>query len=109
MKNSTSYLAIVFLALLVLFSCSKDDDDGGIAPCGNWGTDLQNEFTAISTAVNIYSMDPSEANCAALKDAYQDYIDALKPYGNCTTLSGVSRAQWQEAIDEAEEDLDSIC
>ena len=107
MKNAPSRLAFVILALLVLFSCGKDD---GVTPCSSaWASDLQNEITAIGTAVNIYSMDPSTANCNALKAAYQDYIDALKPYGNCTTLSGVSRTEWQNAINEAEENLDTIC
>lgn len=108
MKNVPSHLAFVILALLVLFSCSKDDD--GITPCSaNWAYELSSEFTAISTAATNYSMDPSEANCNALKNAYQQYIDALKPFGNCATLSGADRAEWQEAIDEAEEELDSIC
>jgi len=70
---------------------------------------LQNEISAVGTAASIYSMDPSDANCNMLKAAYQDYIDALKPYGNCTALSGTSRTQWQNAINEAESDLDSIC
>jgi hypothetical protein len=107
MKNAPPRLLFVMFALMVLFSCSKDD---GVTPCSAaWASDLQNEITAIGTAANIYSMDQSEANCNALKAAYQDYIDALKPYGNCTTLSGVSRTEWQNAINEAEESLDSIC
>lgn len=92
--------------LLLLFSCKKEN----VAPCSTaWASDLQNEISAIGTAVSIYSMDPSTDNCNMLKAAYQDYIDALKPYGNCTTLSGVSRSEWQSAIDDAESSLDDIC
>jgi hypothetical protein len=54
-------------------------------------------------------MDPSDANCNALKAAYQDYIDALRPYGNCPTLTGQSRTDWQNALNEAEADIDTIC
>ena len=108
MKNASSHLVFVILALLVLFSCSKDDD--GITPCSaNWAIELSSELTAIGTAFSNYSMDQSEANCNALKNAYQQYIDALRPFGKCSTLSGADRAEWQKAIDEAEEDLDSIC
>jgi hypothetical protein len=106
MKNATTTLVFVMFGLLVLFSCKKE----GVGPCSAaWASDLQNEFTAISTAVSIYSADQSEANCNDLKAAYQGYIDALKPYGDCATLSGTSRTEWQNAINEAESSLDTIC
>lgn len=106
MKNAPYHTVFVFIAFLVLSSCSKDDDAG----CsGAWGTELQNEITALSTAIGIYYEDETEANCDDLKDAYQDYINALKPYGNCATLTGANRAAWQDAINEAEADLDTIC
>jgi len=104
-KVSFRLLFVVFLVPL-LFACKKDDP---VACSTAWSTELQNEITAISTAVQVWSMDQSEENCNALKDAYQDYIDALKPYGNCATLTGQDRVAWQQAIDEAEESIDSIC
>ena len=106
MKKSTLPLVFVMFGLLVLFSCKKES----VGPCSaSWASDLGNEFTAISTAASIYSADPSEANCNDFKAAYQDYIDALKPYGDCATLSGASRTEWQNAINEAEGSLDDIC
>ena len=106
MKNAKFHLVYVLFGLLLLFSCKKED----VAPCsGAWATELSNEFTAIATAASNYSMDPSEANCNMMKAAYQDYIDALRPYGNCSTLTGTSRSEWQKAIDEAEADLDDLC
>jgi hypothetical protein len=106
MRNaSLRYLAIIF-SFAILFSCKKNDP----TPCSTaWALDLQNELTAIGTAASIYFEDQSEANCNALKDAYEDYIDALRPYGNCSTLTGQDRTDWQQALDEAEDDLDSIC
>jgi hypothetical protein len=106
MKNVPSRLALVMFALMVLFSCKKES----VTPCSvSWATELQSELTAVSTAIGIYSGDPSVANCNALKAAYQDYIDALKPYGNCSTLTGASRIEWQNTINEAESEIDSIC
>lgn len=106
MKNVPSRLVLVMFALMVLFSCSKESG----TPCSAaWGVDLQNEITAIATAATIYSGDQSDANCNALKAAYQDYIDALKPYGNCASLTGTSRTDWQNAINDAESEIDSIC
>ena len=106
MKNVPSRLVLVMFAFMVLFSCNKES----VTPCSvAWGAELQNEITAISTAITIYSGDPSDANCTALKAAYQDYIDALKPYGNCATLTGANRTEWQNTINEAESEIDGIC
>jgi len=106
MKNIPSRLVLIMFALMVLVSCKKES----VAPCSvAWGVELQNEITAISTAITIYSGDPSDANCTALKAAYQDYIDALKPYGNCSTLTGAGRTEWQNALNEAESKIDGIC
>ena len=106
MKSASFRYLTLILSLVILFSCKKDDP---VACSSAWATDLQNEITAIGTAASIYFEDQSEANCNALKDAYQDYIDALRPYGNCATLTGQDRAAWQQALDEAEENLDTIC
>lgn len=106
MKKTSYHFVFVMFALMVLFSCTKENAAG----CsGAWGTDLQNEITALSTALGIYYEDESEANCDDLKDAYQDYINALEPYGNCATLTGANRAAWQDAINEAEASLNDIC
>ncbi len=58
-----------------------------LANCTNaWATDLEGELTAVIGAATAFSTDASDANCNAYKSAYQDYINALKPYGNCATL-----------------------
>ena len=107
-KVLSNHFIIIFCFTLLVTSCSKDGD--GLAACSTaWAADLQNEFTAITDAAANYAMDQSAANCTTLKAAYQKYIDALKPYGNCATLTGQSRADWQKAIDDAEADIASIC
>lgn len=106
MKNNRFQTVFILFGFMILFSCTKDND---IGCTGAWATDLQNELTALSTAISIYSMEESEANCNDLKEAYQDYIDALKPYGNCATLTGVNRTEWQNALNEAEAELETIC
>ena len=107
-KVLTRHLFFIFCFTLLVTSCSKDGD--GIAPCSTaWATDLQSELTAFVTAAGAYSSDPSDANCNAYKNAYQDYIDALKPYGNCATLTGQSRTDWQEAVADAEADVATLC
>jgi hypothetical protein len=106
MKIITSPLVVVVFSLLVLFACKKDNP---ITCSTAYATELSNELTAISTAFSNYAMDQSEANCTALKAAYQDYIDALRPYGECETLTGQDRTDWQNTLNEAEEGIDTLC
>ena len=107
-KVLSNHLIIVFCFTLLVTSCSKDGD--GVVPCSTaWATDLQAEFIAITNAATAYGTDQSDANCNALKSAYQNYINVLKPYGNCATLTGQSRADWQEAINDAEADVATLC
>ena len=107
-KILSNHLIIIFCFTIFVTSCSKDGD--GVVPCSTaWSTELQNEFTAITNAATAYALDQSAANCSTLKAAYQDYIDAIKPYGNCATLTGQSRADWQKALDDAEDDVATLC
>ena len=107
-KVLTHHLFIIFCFTVLVTGCSKDGD--GVLPCTTaWATDLQNEFTAITDAAANYAMDQSAANCSTLKAAYQKYIDALKPYGNCATLTGQSRTDWKKAVEDAEAEIASIC
>jgi len=106
--NNVYFHRLVFIfCIVVLFSCKKDSE---ILPCTTaWATDLQQELSAVSTAVALYAGDQSAANCTALKAAYQDYINAMKPYGDCATLTGQNRTEWQAALDEAEANIDTLC
>ena len=105
MKSILLRLLVIILFSPVIFSCKKSP-----AICStNWATELVDELNAVSTALTVYYMDQSEDNCNALKAAYQDYIDALRPYGKCENLTGQSRTDWQSALDEAEASIDTIC
>ena|SRR5690554_876003 len=107
------------ISLVFMIGCGKDDDSSGGgtagrnytgAGCANaWATELQAEINEISIASQAYVNDQSNANCQKLKDAYQSYLNALKPYANCTTLTGTNRADYEQAIKDAEDDLDDIC
>ena len=108
MKNLSFHPLILIFCLIVLFSCSSKDDD--LQPCSTaWAADLQEEISAVSDAVVAYALEQSTANCNALKAAYQGYIDVLKPYGNCATLTGQNRTDWEKALSEAEANVASIC
>ena len=105
MKKVLLTSLFVVFSLTLLFSCKKTNKPCSIA----WGLELSNEITAISTASLAYSSDDSTENCNSLKAAYQDYIDALETYGNCETLTGQSRDSWKQSLDEAKDDLTTLC
>jgi hypothetical protein len=101
----------VFILIICSFgftSCGGDDDGPGGCSV-NWAFELQDELTAISNAAAAHNNDPSPATCDALKSAYLAYINKLKPYGNCSGLSGQDRASWEQAVEDAEDDVDTIC
>ena len=107
MKN-LSYLSCIMILSLFLFSGCGDADEP--ADCSfAWGTELQDELNAIITASNNYGNDPSASNCTALKAAYTGYVNALRPYGNCSALTGQNRADWEQALEDAEDNVDTIC
>ncbi len=110
MKNVSFSHLVIILCFIGLFSCGSKDDDPGLTGCSiAWGTELQKELSAITTAALNYSTDDSAENCTALKAAYQGYINALKPYGGCATLTGINRTNWEKAVKEAEAEIATIC
>ncbi len=105
MKNILLFI-IVFCSLGLL-SCSKKSDP---VTCSiAWSTELQDEVNAISNAATDYANDQSIANCNAYKAAFQAYINALKPYRNCAALTGQNRFEFEAALSNAEESLDTLC
>jgi hypothetical protein len=104
---SKQILLISFLGILVFgfIGCKKTTPAGCSAA---WASELSEQAAAVSTAAQAYALDPTQENCLAYKAAYQAYIDALEPYGNCATLTGADRDAWQQAIDDARENVNNI-
>ncbi len=106
----TTYLSLfLVLSFLGFSNCSKNDENNPGNCNYNWLVGVQDEFSAISTAATAYSSNPTTETCSALKAAYQAYIDALKPYGDCALLTGADRQAFQTALEEAEADLPNLC
>ncbi len=98
----------VFYFLIVLSlgfsSCGGGDDGDGGGNCNyNWAVGVQSELTAISNAATAYSTDPSVANCNNYKNALQNYVNALKPFGDCSLLTGADRTSFQNALEQYED------
>ena len=104
---SKQIFLISFLAFVVLGSmgCKKTTPAGCSAA---WASELSNEIAALSAAAQAYTMDPTQENCLAYKAAAQAYVDALAPYGNCATLTGQDRDEWQDALNDAQQSVNDI-
>ena len=97
------------LAAVVFTGCDKDDDDKTPACSTNWSAELNDEINAVTSAATAYGNDPTTANCNAYKGSLQDYIDALRPYGNCNALTGQNRTEFERTLNDAEESLVDLC
>ena len=108
MIKKTLLIAVLFA--LALGACKKDSTDKDPAFCsGIWATEVADELNAVSAAAMAYAANPSHETCVAYKDAFQDYIDALKKFGQCALWTPQQKADLQNAIDQAEDDKDTLC
>ncbi|MGC1244332.1 MAG: hypothetical protein WA874_22265 [Chryseosolibacter sp.] len=107
----TKLLMVAMAALLLGFpSCNNDDDKDKTPACSTaWGTELQTELNAVINAATVYGNDPTVANCNSYKTSYQAYLNKLKPYGNCAALTGQNRTDFNNAVQQAEADLATLC
>lgn len=105
---SKQIFLISFLAVMILGfgSCNKSITPAGCSTA--WASELSNEVTALSNAAQTYASNPTQENCLAYKAAAQNYVDALKPYGDCATLTGTDRAAWQDALNNAQQSVDEM-
>lgn len=106
-----SFLFIAILSVAITTSCNKDKDDDGPADlCGaNWSpaVELQDELNALSAAINVYSQDPTVENCNAYKQAYLNYLDAIRDWEECYIYVG-QQQEFLQAVEEAEQDVNEI-
>lgn len=80
----------MLLGMVFLFDgCKKDkDDDGPIGKsCEELAADYVNAYTAFAGSM-------TEANCEALKDALQDFLDG------CPYYAGYDREELQQDLNE---------
>lgn len=100
---------LFFLAFIIagLSSCKNNAESD--APCSvAWTTELSVEINAMSAAAQAYAADQSVANCNAYKQAAQAYLNALRPYGDCTMLAGQQRIAWENSINDAQENVNNM-
>ena len=106
MKNLIILISLGTFLFFGVNSCNKKDDEN---PCSvAWATELQDEANALIAAAQAYGANPNTPTCTAYKNAAQAYVDALEPYGDCATLTGQQRTEWEAALSDAQDVVDAI-
>jgi hypothetical protein len=103
------FIVMIITTLVVLTSCKKDENNDPEYCATAWATAVQDELTAVTNAAVTYAQNPTTENCTAYKAAYQNYIDAMEPYGNCSAWTAQQKADLQNQIDNAREEMDTLC
>lgn len=106
MKKLFALLAIV--SFIGIGSCKKEEKDPDYCT-GAWTTQISDELNAVMSAAIAYSTNPTTTTCNSYKTAMQAYINALRPFENCTLWTAQDKTAFQEALDEAEQDLATAC
>jgi hypothetical protein len=105
-KHLTTSSLMLFLFLNV--GCSSGED-GDVAACSvQWSIELQDELNALSQAATAQAQNPGPTTCENFRSAAEDYLEALRPYGNCSALTGQNRLEWQNAVEDAEIQIQEI-
>jgi hypothetical protein len=102
------FFVLIVVSFLGIGSCKKKTTDPD--KCGtSWATQLSAEINAVSAATQTYTSNQTTANCNALKAAYQNYLDALEPFSECTAWTAEQKNELQDAISEAEQEISTLC
>jgi len=99
---------LIIVSFLGIGSCKKKATDPDY--CGTtWATQVSSQLNAVTTAAQVYATNPTTPNCNALKAAYQNYVNALDPFVDCASWSVQQKNELQDAIDEAQQQINTIC
>lgn len=105
MKYITCFTLL--LSFVLFMSCG---DDGLIDDCSDTvalNSVIADETDNLTDALTAFSTDQSSSNCSDLKNAYEDYIDALQSLQGCANDAGVGD-EFRNSINEAEDGLGDI-
>jgi hypothetical protein len=99
---------LIVVTFLGLGSCKKKATDPDYCST-SWATQLSSEVNALSTAAQTYASNPTTATCNAYKTAYQNYLDALEPFGDCALWTAQQKTELQDAINAAQQEINTLC
>jgi len=99
---------LIIVSFLGIGSCKKKAADPDFCAT-SWATQVSSQLNAVTAAAQVYATNPTTPNCNALKTAYQNYLNALDPFVDCATWSTQQKNELQDAIDEAQQQINTLC
>jgi len=97
------YLFLLTLAI-GMTSCGDDEPDVDCTST-NFANTINALINDLNAAVTTYNNDPSSANCQALKDAANDYLDGVESFDDC---ADIDQTQFNDQLDQAREAVNTI-
>lgn len=107
MRKSIPFLTLVLFITVLFLSCSGNSLEERCGPNWSPAVELEQEINDFTNALTVYSQDPTTANCEAYKDAYLDYLDALRDWEDCYVYA-YSAAEFNQVIDDAEDAVNEL-
>ena len=101
-------IMLIILSFLGIGACKKEKTDPDYCTT-TWVTQLATQISAMTTTALAYTSSPSVTTCNAYKAAIQNYINALKPFEDCSLWTAQQKAAFNESVEEAEADLATAC
>lgn len=106
MKSKIVMMGCVVTLFLTTTNCTTNDPLGVNDNCATtWTENVSAELTAYTNSITAYSENPTAENCSDVKSDAKNYLDALSEALKCVPTA--SRAQINEAINEAKADVDN--
>lgn len=107
MKKVLLYSSIALLFSVFLFSCSGNSLAERCGANWSYSAEIEQEINNLSAALTTYSQNPTTENCEAYKEAYLDYLDALRDLEECYVYT-FSQDEFNQFINETEEAVNAI-
>lgn len=96
MKNSLLTILQVLLILFGLNSCEKKEESASCST--SYLSELDDQIQFTDEVYATYIKTPNTANCQHYKITLEVYIKKLEPYGNCPSLVGEKRKDWERLV-----------
>jgi len=106
MKHLGKHVMVAGIAWVLLSACGKDDTGGCNSSLG-WAALVADESFQLSETATAYNNDPSPQNCAAYKNAYNVYLEALIDLQSC--FGGSNYPGYQQSLKDSQLEIDQLC
>ena len=98
-------LILLGFAGTMMFASCGDDTPSVTCSYDNLNAAINTAIDDLNAAITAFNNENSEENCQAIRDAANDYIDAIEEFDGCAEIAV---ADYEEALQAARDAADSI-